>query len=90
MNDELYILDITDEDLIVVERWLIKVQILEVEDLDEDDEVYVSRKIIFEIIEKYSPTVDIALELGYEVSKLPIYVRKKDTNVFMNRYFKEE
>lgn len=86
MNDGLYTLDITDEDLNVTEKWLIKVEIIEVEEIDEDDEVYVKRKFIFEIIDKYAPNVDVAMELGYEISKIPVFIKKKDWRRMVNGF----
>ena len=89
MNEGIYILDITDEDMEVCERWLIKISAIEVEETDDDGEIFVSRKLIFEIIEKYAPNVDVALELGYEVSKVPIYVNKKDAEFILGVWRKE-
>lgn len=65
-----YILEVTDEDLEIAGAWLAKISVAEEESIDEEGEVYVSRKLVFELIRKLEDENDI-LKLGFEVSKLP-------------------
>lgn len=65
-----YILEVTDEDLEIAGAWLAKISVAEEETIDEEGEVYVSRKLVFELIRKLEDENDI-LKLGFEVSKLP-------------------
>ena len=70
MSEEHFVVDITNEDLEVTEKWLIKVSIIEEEEKDEaGNEEFVSKKMILELIEKFAPTE--TLVLGFEISKLP-------------------
>ena len=81
MNEKKYfICDIEDEDLAVVEKWLIKVSIIDSE-VDEDKGL-VSRKIVFELIQEILNDEDQkALELSYEICKLPLYLSSKETKL---------
>ena len=66
-----FISDILDEDLEVVEKWLIKVSIIEDSETDVDDgEELISRKLVFELIAKIEDPTK-AMILGFEIAKLP-------------------
>jgi len=79
MNEKKYfICDIEDEDLAVVEKWLIKVSIIDYHEVDED-KLLVSRKIVFELIQEILNDEDQkALELSYEICKLPLYLSSRE------------
>ena len=62
--------EITDEDLEVTERWLIKVSVID-NDGYEDEPVLISRKLVYELIQKFEGNNDASMELCFEVSKLP-------------------
>ena len=66
-----YISDITDDDLGVVERWLIKVNVIDENVLTtvSGDEL-VSKKLVLELIARFSP--EDTMVLGFEVEKLPV------------------
>lgn len=65
----LCIIEITDEDLEVAGKWIAKVTAVDEEEEDEDGEVFVSRKLVFELIRKLKGDED--LELYFEIAKLP-------------------
>ena len=69
--EENFVVEITEEDLAITEKWLVKVSILaeEKEDTEEDDGL-VSRKLVFELIQRFAPLEEMVL--GFEVSKLPV------------------
>lgn len=57
---------ITEEDLEVAERWLIKINVLEESGTDEDGTPYISRKLVFDLVQRYRDP----LELSFEIAKL--------------------
>lgn len=71
-----FIVEITDEDMEVTEKWLVKVSIVEeatcfrVSDGHNGYRPYVSRSLVYELIQKFAPSEEMVL--GFEVSKLPI------------------
>lgn len=68
---EIFVTDITNEDMEITERWLVKVSVIEESsDEDEDGEEYINKKLVFELINRFAP--DETLVLGFEVAKLPI------------------
>lgn len=67
---EYFVAEITDEDMEITEKWLIKVSIIEKEETSKDGEEYISRELVLELIRKFAP--DETMILGFEVSKLPI------------------
>ncbi len=75
-----FVVDVTDEDMDVNEKWLVKVIIIEetADDKEEEGEVeYVSKKLVFELIQKFSPDENIVL--CFEVEKLPtLYLLEED------------
>lgn len=77
MNEEYYICDICDEDLEVTERWLIKVSII---DIDVDG-VLIQRKLVFELIQEILENDDEVMKLGFEISKLPLYISSKESKL---------
>lgn len=74
--------DITDEDLKVTEKWLIKVSVMDNEDSEEEN-ILVSRKLVYELIQRIEVSNNEAsLELCFEVSKLPkIHLTKKQIDL---------
>jgi len=67
-SEKYLIADILDEDLEVTRKWLIKASIIEDED---EDENLVSRELVFDLIAEIVSTNENAMELGFEVAKLP-------------------
>lgn len=67
---ELFVTDITNEDMEITERWLVKVSVIE-ESIDEDGEEYINKKLVCELIEKFAPDETLVLSF-FEVAKLPI------------------
>ena len=70
---ELFVADITNEDMEITERWLVKVSVIEEssdEDEDEDGEEYINKKLVLELINRFA--TGETLVLGFEVAKLPI------------------
>ncbi len=70
-SENLFLVEVDDEDLAITEKWLVKVSVIE-ENVDENDEL-VSKKLVFELIERVAGDDPFkTLELGYELSKLPV------------------
>lgn len=78
-----FIADITDEYLEVTERWLIKVSVVDnFEEDEESGEKLVSRKLVFEVIQKLKSDAE-AIELCFEAAKLPVlHLTVSQTNQF--------
>lgn len=71
-QQHIFLPGITDEDLEVTERWLIKVSVIDNDGLDEEEGILVSRKLVYELIQKIEVNNnDASMELCFEVSKLP-------------------
>lgn len=90
MNEKYFICDIQEEDLEVVEKWLIKVSIIE-EPVDEEDGL-VRRVLVFELVQEIlSDEQQKALELNYEICKLPLYLSRRDVRMLTanGRFTKE-
>lgn len=82
MNERYFIADIEDEDLRVVEKWLIKVSIIEEEPTEDDEKMLVPRKMVFELVQEILNDEDQkALELNYEICKLPVYFTTEETRL---------
>lgn len=76
---EHFIVEITNEDMVITEKWLVKVHLVEAkpDEKDEDGEWLVNRKMVIELIQQFAPNEEMVL--GFEVSKLPVlYLGKKE------------
>jgi len=81
MSEKYFICDIQAEDLEIVEKWLIKVSIIDDPEKEEEDGL-VRRKLVFELVQEIlNDEEQKALELGYEICKLPLYLSSKQSRI---------
>lgn len=71
------VIDVTDEDMEIAGKWLAKVKIVETKEEDEEGEIFINRKMVFELIQKFTDD----LELYFEIAKLPgVDLRKREAS----------
>lgn len=87
MMDDLRIVEITNDDLEVTERWLVKVSVIrDVKDEERKDigaDEYVNKLIVIELIQRFAPDDEIVL--GFELSKLPVIHLDKTQQLILER-----
>lgn len=91
MSEKYFICDIQAEDLEVVEKWLIKVSIIDDPEKD-NEEGLVRRKLVFELVQEIlNDEEQKALELNYEICKLPLYLSSSEAKLLLARgWFEKE